>query len=323
MKCEKITDLLGDGDFDKVPRFITKNWVEVYYQSGGTYNPNKQIRFKTPQLRSDLCDYNDAYILVTGKIGVTNPDDVAYDTKLALKNNEPFFNCVTKNNDQLIDDANDLDVVIPMHDLLSFSKNYRKITGYFWHYYIDEPNSGYNNNNRDRTHYSIKDSNSFDYKASITGKLEANEDELEDVKIIVPLKNISNFFRSLNFSVINSEIFVELKWSKNCVLTSKTTRNALPADAVNNLLAAAAINNPTNVEFLITDCKLYVPVVTLSAENENKLFEQLKTGFERTIKWNNNRSEISNQTANNNLNYSFEKEEKIIFNFSQNSVTIV
>ena len=139
----------------------------------------------------------------------------------------------------------------------------------------------------------------------------------------MPLKNISNFFRSLNFSVINSEIFVELKWSKNCVLTSKTTRNALPADAVNNLLAVAAINNPTNVEFLITDCKLYVPVVTLSAENENKLFEQLKTGFERTIKWNNNRSEISNQTANNNLNYSFEKEEKIIFNFSQNSVTIV
>ena len=69
------------------------------------------------------------------------------------------------------------------------------------------------------------------------------------------------------------------------------------------MLIVAGINNPTNVFFKITDCKLYVSVVTLSAENENKLLEQLKTGFKRTIKWNKYRSEMSNQTKNNNLNY--------------------
>ena len=81
MEYEKITNLLGDNSFDKVPRFITKNWIEVYDQSGGRYNPSKQIRFKTPQLRSDLCDYNDAYILFIGKISVINPNNDAYDKK--------------------------------------------------------------------------------------------------------------------------------------------------------------------------------------------------------------------------------------------------
>ena len=237
MEYEKITNLLGDDNCDKVPRFITTNWIEVYDQSGGAYNSNKQIRFKTPQLRSDLCDYNDASILVTGKIRRTNPDDAAYERKLALKNNAPLFSCVTKINDQLIDDANHLGVIIPVYDLLYFSKNYRKTTGSLWNYYRDEPNSGYNNNNRDRIYYSIKDSNSFDYKTSITGNLEANEDELENVEIAVPLKNISHFFRSVNFPIINYEVFLELKWSKTCALTSKATRNVLPADAANNLPA--------------------------------------------------------------------------------------
>ena len=84
-----------------------------------------------------------------------------------------------------------------------------------------------------------------------------------------------------------------LTLSENCVITSKATREADP-DAHP---AVAGINNPTN------DCKLYAPVVTLSAENENKLLEQLKTGFKRTIKWNKYRSEMSDQTKNNNLNY--------------------
>ena len=174
-------------------RFITRNWIEVYHQSGGTYNLNKQIRFKTPQLRSDLCDYNDGYILITGKISVTNPNNDAYDRKLAVKNNAPFFNGVTKFDSQLIDGAADINVVFLMYDSFYFSKNYRKTTGYFWNYNRDEPNSGYNKNNRGRTHYSIKESESLNYKTSVTGKLEANEDELEDVKILVPLKNISNF----------------------------------------------------------------------------------------------------------------------------------
>ena len=99
--------------------------------------------------------------------------------------------------------------------------------------------------------------------------------------------------------LINCEVSLTVTWAENYVITSKATRKAGPdADPV-----VAGINNPTNVTFKIKDTKLYVPVVSLSAENDNNLLEQLKTGFKRTIKWNKYRSEMSNQTKNNNLNY--------------------
>ena len=115
----------------------------------------------------------------------------------------------------------------------------------------------------------------------------------------MPLKYLSNFWRTLDIPLINSEISLTLTCSENCVITSKATRDADPdADPT-----VAETNNPINGVFKITDCKLYVPVVTLSAENDNKLLEQLKTGFKRTITWKKYRSEMSNQTKNNNLNY--------------------
>ena len=124
MEHQKITNFLGNIS-DKVPRFITKKWIEVHDQSGETYNTNNQIRFKTSMLRSDLCDYSDAYIVVKGKTTVTNPNNDACDKKLALKNNAPFLSCISKMN-TLIDDAEDLDIVMPMYNLLEYSKNYRK-----------------------------------------------------------------------------------------------------------------------------------------------------------------------------------------------------
>ena len=102
MEYQKITNLLGNKS-DKVPRFITKKWIEVRDQSGGTYNTNKQIRFKTSMLKFDLCDFSDAYIVVTGKITVTNPNNDAYDKKLALKNNAPFVSCILKVNGVFIE----------------------------------------------------------------------------------------------------------------------------------------------------------------------------------------------------------------------------
>ena len=286
MEYQKIVNFLSKF-FDRVPRFITKKWIEIYDKSGGTYNQNKDIRFKVPQLRSGLCVYNDAYIAVTGKITVTNPNNDTYDKKLALKNNAPFYSCVLRINSTLVEDAQELDIIMPMYNLLYYSKNYRKTAGSLWNYYRDEPNSGAQRN----INYSIKDSQSFDYKASITGQLENNEDE-KDVKIVAPLKHLSKFFRELDIPLINCGISLDLKWSKNCVLTSKATRKADPA-----------INNPTNAEFSITDCKLYVPVVTVSIENQNILYEQLKEGFTITIYWNKYRCQISNQRINNNLNY--------------------
>ena len=109
------------------------------------------------------------------------------------------------------------------------------------------------------------------------------------------LKYLSNTWRILDIPLINSGKNLILNWSEICVLTSKATRDADPA--------VAAINNPTNATFKITDVKLYVPVATLSTENDKTLLEQLRTGFKRTIKWNKYRSEMTNQTKNNNLNY--------------------
>ena len=130
----------------------------------------------------------------------------------------------------------------------------------------------------------------------ITGKLEGINIE-NNVEIIVPLKYLSNFWRTLDMLLINCEVSLTLTWYANCVITDKIYR---VAGANNN---PAGINNPTNAIFNITDTKLYVPVDPLTIEDDNNLLQQLKTGFKRTIKWNKYRSNLSNQIKNNNLNY--------------------
>ena len=120
-----------------------------------------------------------------------------------------------------------------------------------------------------------------------------------DVKVVVPLKHLSNFWRHLDIPLINGEVELILTWFKNCVLINKSTREA-------NYGAnprVYEIDNPEHATFKITDIKLYFLVVTLSKENDIKLLEQLKTGFKRTIKWNKYRSQMSIQPQNNNLNY--------------------
>ena len=128
MEYQKITNLL-DATFDNVPRFNTKKWIEVYDQSGVICNSNKQIRFKKSMLQSDLCDCSDAYIVVKGTITVPEPDNDAYDKKLAFKNNIPFISCISKINNTLIDNAEDLDIVISVYNLIEYNKNYSKTTG--------------------------------------------------------------------------------------------------------------------------------------------------------------------------------------------------
>ena len=120
-----------------------------------------------------------------------------------------------------------------------------------------------------------------------------------DVKVVVPLKHLSNFWRSLNIPLINCEVELILTWFKNCVLINKSTRDA----DYNANPIVYEIDNPENAIFQITDTKLYVPVVTLSKENDIKLLEQLKSGFKRTIKWNKCRSKMTIQPQNNDLNY--------------------
>ena len=142
-------------------------------------------------LRSDRSDFSDAYIVVKKIISATDSNNNTYDKKLAFENNAPFVSCILKINNTLLNNAEDLDVVMTMYNLLKYSKSYSKTTGSFWNYYRDEPNSslgGADSNIK----YLIKDSKFFDYKTSITGKLEGNNTERE-AEIIVPLKYLSNF----------------------------------------------------------------------------------------------------------------------------------
>ena len=124
-------------------------------------------------------------------IVVTNPDNDAYKKELAFKNNAPFVSCISKINKTLIVNAEYLDFVMPMYNLLEYSKNYSRTTGSLSIYYTDEPNrdAGGENSN---INYSINSLKSFDYKTSITGKLEGINTSKE-VEIVVPLKHLSNF----------------------------------------------------------------------------------------------------------------------------------
>ena len=182
-----------------------------------------------------------------------------------------------------------------MYNLLEYSENYRKTTGSLWNYYRDESNSGINGG----INYSIMGSKSLEYKANfIEGGVTQNNLIKNDVKTVVPLTYLNNFWRSLNIPLINCEIELILTWFKNCVLISK----AREANYGDNPVVHK-IDNPKNAIFEIKDTGFYVPVVTLSKESDTKLLEQIKTGFKITIKQKKYRSQITFQPQNINLNY--------------------
>ena len=154
MEFQKVTNFLDiTSDNTDLPTFVTKKWIGVYDQSQGNYDVNKEILIKTSMLRSDLCDFSDGYIVVTGNIIVTkkiftaddfeapnntaaiitatnNANNNAFgEKKLVFKNNIPFISCISKIKGIKIDNAEDLNVVMPMYNLPEYSKNYTKTTG--------------------------------------------------------------------------------------------------------------------------------------------------------------------------------------------------
>ena len=119
IEFQKIVNLLDTTCDDKnLPNLFTKKWIGVYDQSEENYNVKKKIRIKTPMLRSDLCDYSGAYIVVKGYIVVTEPKNAKRKKSVAFKNNVPFINCISKINGVQINNVEDLDVVMPMCNLL-------------------------------------------------------------------------------------------------------------------------------------------------------------------------------------------------------------
>ena len=206
-------------------------------------------------LRSNLCDYADAYILVKGTITITGAgnDDATKQADergkgVTFKNCAPFTKCISRINNTDIDNAQDIDIVMPMYNLIECSDNYSKTSENLWQYYKDDPNNN------------IADSKSFKFKVKITGEI-LGDGNAKDVEIIVPLKYLSNFWRTLEMPLINCEVNFILTWSKDCVIT----------------------NSEGEGKFVIAETKLYVPNVTSSTQDNPKLLEQLKSGFKRTI----------------------------------------
>ena len=148
---------------DQPSKFRTKNWVEIDDESKESYNTGSDIKFKTTMLRSNLCDYADVYILVKGTITITGAgdDDVAKrlderNKGIIFKNCAPFIKCISRINNTDIDNAQDIDIVMPMYNLIEYSDNYSKTSGSLWQYYKDDPNDN------------IANSESFKFKVKIT-----------------------------------------------------------------------------------------------------------------------------------------------------------
>ena len=129
MEYQKIANLLNN-ELNKPSKFRTRNWVDINDDITSEYSPNKQIRFKRAMLKSSLCDYSDAYILVKGNISVNNTAGATAaanntDKKVIFKNRAPFTNCVIKlNNNAQIDNAEYIDIVMPMYNLIEYIDNY-------------------------------------------------------------------------------------------------------------------------------------------------------------------------------------------------------
>ena len=147
MEYQKIANLLESRASNQPSKFRTKNWVEINDESRGVYTTGSDIKFKTAMLRSSLCDYADAYILVKGTIKITGAGDAAASRGADERNKgvifkicAPFTKCVSKINDTKIDNAQDIEIVMPMYNLREYSDNYSKTSGGLWQYYKDEPN---------------------------------------------------------------------------------------------------------------------------------------------------------------------------------------
>ena len=287
MEYQKIANLIDDTP-NQPSKFRTRNWVEINDESRGAYNVNSQIKFKTTMLKSSLCDYSDAYILVKGTISVNNTAAAGAavnntNKKVIFKNCAPFTNCINEINNTQIDNAEDIDIVMPMYNLIEYGDNYAKTTGSLWQYCKDIPDLNANAEITEFTAGNLTDS--FNFKAKITGQ--TGDNGTKNVEIMVPLKYLSNFWRTLEMSLINCEVNLILTWSSICVLITTNIPNQ-------------------NATFAITDTKLYVPVVILSTQENTKFLQQLKLGFKRVINWNKYLSKPELLVQNPNLNHLIE-----------------
>ena len=178
-------------------------------------------------------------------------------TKVAFKSCAPFKDCRTEINDTFVDYADFINITMPMYNLIEYSDSYSNTSGSLWNFKRDKIIGNIN-----LTH---NNSSSFKYNSSLVGDTVADGGEKkENVKIAVPLKYLSSFWRSLEMSIVNCKVEISSKCTENCILS----------------------NSGTAVTFKITDAKLYIPVLTLKTEDNTKLSKSLSEGFKRPIYWN-------------------------------------
>ena len=175
-----------------------------------------------------------------------------------FKNCAPFTDCISKINNTQVDNAKDIDIVMPMYNLIEYSDNYSKTSGSLWQYCKEIP--AVNNDGNIVDFNGANATDSFNFKTKITGQTADNNDNGNiagrvDVEIMVPLKYLSNFWRTLEMPLINCEVNLILTWSADCVIIYTDVANQIPT-------------------FAITETNLYVPVVTLSTQDNAKLLTQ-------------------------------------------------
>ena len=257
MESQKIINLLDSND-NESQKFAKKRWYIINDQNTGNNaygngEDDTTIKFETKVIIPNLCDCSDAYILVIGNIQNKPANSV-----VTFKNCTPFRTCDVTINDEHVEKAEDLDIVMPMYNLLEYSDNYQDSTGSLYQFKRDEPPD----NNADVAN----NTTSLVYNSKlISGTDDTN---VNNVKLVVPLKYVSNFSRSLEMPLVNCKIDLKLTWHKDCMISSANA-------------AAGQV-----VSFMITNTKLYVSVVTLSTKDNNNLTKQLNEGFKRSIYWN-------------------------------------
>ena len=225
---------------------LLKKWYIINDENNTNYGVNKDIgadnpdniKYDTRVLKPNLCNYAEAYILVDGTIRATNAVNA---NRLALKNCTAFTKCNLEINDEHVDTAENLDIVMPMYNLIEYSDNYQDSSATLYQYKRDEPPeddavADLTADNSDSLKYKIKLLvNVTEVAGDAAGVTKLN------IKVVVPLKYSSNFFRSLEMPLINCKIKLNLTWKIECVLSTG---------------AGEAV-------FIINDKKLYVPVVTV------------------------------------------------------------
>ena len=279
MENQKIINLLDKIDSDS-KHFATKKWYIINDENNTNYGVNKDtgadnpdtVKYDTRVLKPSLCDYAEAYILIDGTIRAAAANA---NTRLALKNCAPFTKCNLETNYEHVDTAENLDITMPMYNLIEYSDNYQDSSATLYQYKRDEtPEANAINDLTTDT------SSSFKYKVSLLGNpvLDGNITK-RSVKVVISLKYLSNFFRSLEMPLINCKIKLNLTWKKECVLSNQD---------------GAAV-------FFINDTKMYVPVVTLSKEDNKDFIEQQNKEFQRSIYWNEYKTKEINENADANV----------------------